>query len=109
MMKRLKCDSVVKALDLPDVFTSLRVDTPILAMEFCSGGDLRKVLNKPVSFGDNFSVIFTYFTINSFVYFFIHKNSTTAAALRKRKFDRSSNKLAEPWSTFTVSKSFTET
>ena len=49
MMKRLKCDNVVKALDLPEAFASLKVDTPILAMEFCSGGDLRKVLNKPVS------------------------------------------------------------
>ena len=48
MIKRLKCESVVKALDLPDAFQTLKVDTPILAMEFCSGGDLRKVLNKPV-------------------------------------------------------------
>ncbi|KAI2805824.1 hypothetical protein RDWZM_008981 [Blomia tropicalis] len=47
MMKRLDCENVVKALDLPKAFQSLRVDSPILAMEFCNGGDLRKVLNKP--------------------------------------------------------------
>ena len=47
MMKSLKSENVVKALDLPEAFQSLKVDAPILAMEFCSGGDLRKVLNKP--------------------------------------------------------------
>lgn len=46
-MKQLKCENVVKALELPKEFLSLKISTPVLAMEFCSGGDLRKVLNKP--------------------------------------------------------------
>lgn len=101
MMKRLKCDSVVRALDLPDAFTALKVDTPILAMEFCSGGDLRKVLNKPVSTANNYSLypqdflpyqknisLFTFFPI----FWAIHNNSTTAVASRRRKFDRFSSR-----------------
>ena len=46
-MKRLKCENVVKTLDLPKEFALLKFKTPVLGLEFCSGGDLRKVLNRP--------------------------------------------------------------
>ncbi|OTF72511.1 inhibitor of nuclear factor kappa-B kinase subunit alpha-like [Euroglyphus maynei] len=46
LMKKLQCVNVVKALKLPDEFIELSIEMPILAMEYCSGGDLRKVLNE---------------------------------------------------------------
>ncbi|KAH9516746.1 hypothetical protein DERF_007465 [Dermatophagoides farinae] len=48
-MKQLKCENVVKALELPKEFSKLSLGMPILAMEYCSGGDLRKVLNEPTN------------------------------------------------------------
>lgn len=46
LVQKMKCESIVKALELPDPFRALQISTPILALEFCSGGDLRKLLNK---------------------------------------------------------------
>ncbi|KAH9417459.1 hypothetical protein DERP_007457, partial [Dermatophagoides pteronyssinus] len=48
LMKKLNCENVVKALELPKEFEQLSINNgiPILAMQYCSGGDLRKVLNE---------------------------------------------------------------
>ena len=46
-MRRLDCPNVVKAVDVPTILDSPKSDLPILGMEYCSGGDLRRVLNKP--------------------------------------------------------------
>ncbi len=46
-MRRLDCPNVVKAIEVPQVLDSPKTDLPILGMEFCSGGDLRRVLNRP--------------------------------------------------------------
>ena len=48
MMLRLKCRNVVQALDPPKQFKSreaLSDSLPVLVMEYCVGGDLRKVLD----------------------------------------------------------------
>ncbi|ESP04014.1 hypothetical protein LOTGIDRAFT_110348 [Lottia gigantea] len=47
IMKRLKHENVVAGLDVPPGLESLQDNLPLLAMEYCSGGDLRKVLNSP--------------------------------------------------------------
>lgn len=94
-MKRLKCESVVKALDLPVAFRSLRLDMPILAMEFCSGGDLRKVLNKPVSRRQRKGT-------QSIALMPLFYCSTIAAAWKKRKFARFSSKSPVPLATCTI-------
>ncbi|CAH2321658.1 inhibitor of nuclear factor kappa-B kinase subunit alpha [Pelobates cultripes] len=47
IMKRLNHPNVVKACDVPPEMDFLVNDVPHLAMEYCSGGDLRKLLNKP--------------------------------------------------------------
>nr|XP_056705350.1 inhibitor of nuclear factor kappa-B kinase subunit alpha [Euleptes europaea] len=47
IMKKLNHPSVVKACDVPEEMNFLVNDVPLLAMEYCSGGDLRKLLNKP--------------------------------------------------------------
>ncbi|XP_036591626.1 inhibitor of nuclear factor kappa-B kinase subunit alpha isoform X2 [Trichosurus vulpecula] len=47
IMKKLNHPSVVKACDVPEQMNFLINDVPLLAMEYCSGGDLRKLLNKP--------------------------------------------------------------
>uniref|UniRef100_A0A4X1U4M9 Inhibitor of nuclear factor kappa-B kinase subunit alpha n=1 Tax=Sus scrofa TaxID=9823 RepID=A0A4X1U4M9_PIG len=47
IMKKLNHDNVVKACDVPEELNFLINDVPLLAMEYCSGGDLRKLLNKP--------------------------------------------------------------
>lgn len=48
IMHQLKCSNIVEALKLPKEFDSInRFRSPILAMEYCKGGDLRKVLNRP--------------------------------------------------------------
>ncbi|XP_007478145.1 inhibitor of nuclear factor kappa-B kinase subunit alpha isoform X2 [Monodelphis domestica] len=47
IMKKLNHPSVVKACDVPEEMNFLINDVPLLAMEYCSGGDLRKLLNKP--------------------------------------------------------------
>uniref|UniRef100_A0A8C8SZA6 Inhibitor of nuclear factor kappa-B kinase subunit alpha n=1 Tax=Pelusios castaneus TaxID=367368 RepID=A0A8C8SZA6_9SAUR len=38
---------IVKACEVPEEMNFLVNDVPLLAMEYCSGGDLRKLLNKP--------------------------------------------------------------
>uniref|UniRef100_A0A8C5Q3M2 Inhibitor of nuclear factor kappa-B kinase subunit alpha n=1 Tax=Leptobrachium leishanense TaxID=445787 RepID=A0A8C5Q3M2_9ANUR len=47
IMKRLNHPNVVKACDVPPEMDFLVNDVPHLAMEYCSGGDLRKLVNKP--------------------------------------------------------------
>eukprot|EP00058_Branchiostoma_floridae_P001287 XP_002586775.1 hypothetical protein BRAFLDRAFT_81399 [Branchiostoma floridae] len=49
-MKRLKHDHVVTAMDVPDPLKPSIDHLPFLAMEFCSGGDLRKVLSRPENY-----------------------------------------------------------
>lgn len=46
-MRKLDCPNVVRAVDVPPALDNPRTELPILAMEYCSGGDLRRVLNKP--------------------------------------------------------------
>lgn len=43
MMFRLNHDNVVKALTVPPVLDVPATELPLLAMEYCTGGDLRKV------------------------------------------------------------------
>ncbi|XP_019635270.1 PREDICTED: inhibitor of nuclear factor kappa-B kinase subunit beta-like [Branchiostoma belcheri] len=50
IMKRLKHDHVVTAMDVPDPLKPSVDHLPFLAMEFCSGGDLRKVLSRPENY-----------------------------------------------------------
>eukprot|EP00058_Branchiostoma_floridae_P019240 XP_002604730.1 hypothetical protein BRAFLDRAFT_80298 [Branchiostoma floridae] len=50
IMKRLKHDHVVTAMDVPDPLKPSIDHLPFLAMEFCSGGDLRKVLSRPENY-----------------------------------------------------------
>uniref|UniRef100_A0A3B4BJG8 Inhibitor of nuclear factor kappa-B kinase subunit alpha n=1 Tax=Periophthalmus magnuspinnatus TaxID=409849 RepID=A0A3B4BJG8_9GOBI len=48
IMKRLSHVNVVEAREVPEELLSISInDLPLLAMEYCSRGDLRKVLNKP--------------------------------------------------------------
>ncbi|XP_011601695.1 inhibitor of nuclear factor kappa-B kinase subunit alpha-like isoform X1 [Takifugu rubripes] len=48
IMKKLKHGNVVQAREVPEELTSISLnDLPLLAMEYCSRGDLRKLLNKP--------------------------------------------------------------
>ncbi|KAH0504575.1 Inhibitor of nuclear factor kappa-B kinase subunit alpha [Microtus ochrogaster] len=42
MMKKLDHANIVKACDVPEELNFLINDVPLLAMEYCSGGDLRK-------------------------------------------------------------------
>ncbi|CAG2169876.1 unnamed protein product [Oppiella nova] len=49
IMHRLDCPNVVKAIAIPPALDSPKAELPILGMEFCSGGDLRRVLNKPAN------------------------------------------------------------
>ncbi|XP_075697963.1 inhibitor of nuclear factor kappa-B kinase subunit alpha isoform X2 [Rhinoderma darwinii] len=46
-MKRLNHPNVVKACEVPPEMDFMVNSVPHLAMEYCSGGDLRKLLNKP--------------------------------------------------------------
>lgn len=46
-MKRLTHPNVVKACEVPPEMDTMVNSVPHLAMEYCSGGDLRKLLNKP--------------------------------------------------------------
>ncbi|XP_007428379.1 inhibitor of nuclear factor kappa-B kinase subunit alpha [Python bivittatus] len=46
-MKKLNHPNVVKAQDVPEEMNFLVNDVPLLAMEYCSRGDLRKLLNTP--------------------------------------------------------------
>lgn len=48
IMKKLKHLNVVTAKDVPDEMMHIALnDLPLLAMEYCSKGDLRKLLSKP--------------------------------------------------------------
>ncbi|KAJ8014021.1 hypothetical protein DPEC_G00035920 [Dallia pectoralis] len=48
IMKKLSHDNVVRARDVPEEISSIALnDLPLLAMEYCSRGDLRKLLNEP--------------------------------------------------------------
>ncbi|XP_029570075.1 inhibitor of nuclear factor kappa-B kinase subunit alpha isoform X2 [Salmo trutta] len=48
IMKKLSHDNVVRAREVPEEMSSIALnDLPLLAMEYCSRGDLRKLLNKP--------------------------------------------------------------
>lgn len=47
IMKRLNHPNVVRFVQLPEDFSSMRAELPVLSMEYCSLGDLRQVLNKP--------------------------------------------------------------
>lgn len=49
IMKRLDHPNLVSAKDVPAPLDVSDDELPLLAMEFCSGGDLRKVLNSPES------------------------------------------------------------
>lgn len=49
IMKRLDHPNLVSARDVPSPLDVKDDELPLLAMEFCSGGDLRKVLNSPES------------------------------------------------------------
>ena len=43
IMKRLNHDNVISAYEVPQVLDVIPGQLPLLAMEYCSGGDLRKV------------------------------------------------------------------
>lgn len=48
IMKRLNHVNVVQAREVPEELLSIAInDLPLLTMEYCAPGDLRKVLNKP--------------------------------------------------------------
>ncbi|XP_021363754.1 inhibitor of nuclear factor kappa-B kinase subunit alpha-like [Mizuhopecten yessoensis] len=47
IMKRLDHPNVISAREVPPALDVKENELPLLAMEYCSGGDLRKVLNKP--------------------------------------------------------------
>uniref|UniRef100_A0A8C8IHT9 Inhibitor of nuclear factor kappa-B kinase subunit alpha n=1 Tax=Oncorhynchus tshawytscha TaxID=74940 RepID=A0A8C8IHT9_ONCTS len=48
IMKKLSHDNVVRAREVPEEMSFIALnDLPLLAMEYCSRGDLRKLLNKP--------------------------------------------------------------
>ncbi|XP_078319526.1 inhibitor of nuclear factor kappa-B kinase subunit alpha-like [Crassostrea virginica] len=47
IMKRLNHPNVIAAKEVPPELNVTDGELPLLAMEFCSGGDLRRVLNKP--------------------------------------------------------------
>ncbi|VDI31817.1 inhibitor of nuclear factor kappa-B kinase subunit alpha [Mytilus galloprovincialis] len=49
IMKKLVHPNVIGARDVPPELDVGPEDLPLLAMEYCSGGDLRKILNKPES------------------------------------------------------------
>ena len=46
MMSRLDHPYVVKAMTVPQDLMSPEGDLPVLGMEYCKGGDLRKVHSK---------------------------------------------------------------
>ncbi|KAI1304903.1 Inhibitor of nuclear factor kappa-B kinase subunit beta [Halotydeus destructor] len=47
IMHRLNHPNVVKAIKVPKCLENADSDLPVLGMEYCSGGDLRKVLSRP--------------------------------------------------------------
>lgn len=49
IMQRLDHENVIAALEVPGPLDVHSHELPLLAMEYCSGGDLRKVLNRPAS------------------------------------------------------------
>ncbi|XP_045212416.2 inhibitor of nuclear factor kappa-B kinase subunit alpha-like [Mercenaria mercenaria] len=47
IMQRLEHDNVISAMNVPTVLDVKPTELPLLAMEYCSGGDLRRILNQP--------------------------------------------------------------
>lgn len=47
IMNRLEHENLIRALPVPPELAPEPSELPVLAMEFCEGGDLRKVLNLP--------------------------------------------------------------
>ncbi|XP_070544860.1 inhibitor of nuclear factor kappa-B kinase subunit alpha-like [Ptychodera flava] len=47
IMMRLDHPNIVTAIEVPDALLPPKGELPRMAMEYCSGGDLRKLLNKP--------------------------------------------------------------
>ncbi|XP_017892541.1 inhibitor of nuclear factor kappa-B kinase subunit beta-like [Ceratina calcarata] len=47
IMKRLNHPNIIKVLELPFAHPDDKIDLPVLCMQFCRQGDLRKVLNNP--------------------------------------------------------------
>lgn len=46
IMKRLSHPNVVSAVDVPEILNVTNDGLPLLAMEYCTGGDLRKVITR---------------------------------------------------------------
>lgn len=49
ILQRLEHPNVVKSMPVPKDLWCLEDELPLMCMEFCSGGDLRKVLNMPTN------------------------------------------------------------
>nr|ASE55486.1 inhibitor of nuclear factor kappa-B kinase [Cyclina sinensis] len=47
IMRRLEHENVIVALEVPEELNVRANELPLLAMEYCSGGDLRRILNQP--------------------------------------------------------------
>jgi len=47
ILKKLDHPNIVKAKDVPQVLHVHEGQLPLLAMEYCQGGDLRRILNTP--------------------------------------------------------------
>lgn len=63
IMKRLRHRNIIKALELPFKHPDEKVDLPILCMEFCRKGDLRKVNMKLNTFLDKKSKYYSHIFI----------------------------------------------
>ncbi|XP_042313530.1 inhibitor of nuclear factor kappa-B kinase subunit alpha isoform X2 [Sceloporus undulatus] len=51
IMKKLNHPNIVKACEVPEEMNFLVNDVPLLAMEYCSKGDLRKIVHKIIDLG----------------------------------------------------------
>ncbi|XP_060588083.1 inhibitor of nuclear factor kappa-B kinase subunit alpha-like [Ruditapes philippinarum] len=47
IMQKLQHENVISAMDVPTILDVMPNELPLLAMEYCSGGDLRRILNQP--------------------------------------------------------------
>ena len=70
---KLSHDNVIRSVELPGHLTPPPGDPPVLAMEFCEGGDLRKVQTS------RYSGIEFQFKICVCVFFVVVTNSITEA------------------------------
>jgi serine/threonine protein kinase len=43
IMQKLQHENVISAMDVPTILDVMPNELPLLAMEYCSGGDLRRV------------------------------------------------------------------